>query len=271
MMLSAQNLKHINKIPQLQTDAVVLNLEDGVSPELKPFALRLVMLALSRLRESDKKIIVRVNPLDEGGEEEIEMLNAFRPDAIRVPKVRSASDVSRALKLCHSEIELHLSIETKEAWLNLAELRVSDRVKTFYLGILDLFADMGLSQGLIVTDNPLMHQILSHFLLTSKALGVKAVSFVYQEYRNTEGFQAWLELEKRMGYEAKGCISPQQAEQLQSVFGIGEEERARAEYIIRRFEEERAKGITGFSDERYGFIDEPIYKGALSLLRSELN
>jgi citrate lyase subunit beta/citryl-CoA lyase len=265
LMLSAHNLKHINKIPELSTDAVILNLEDGVSPQQKPFAL--VMLALSSLRDSDKKIIVRINPLDEGGEEEIALLNAFRPDAIRVPKIRTEAEVSRALKLCDNEIELHLSIETKEAWLNLPDLKVNGRITAFYLGILDLFADMGLSQELIRTDNPLMHHILSHFLLTSKALGVKPVSFVYQEYKNEAGFQAWLELEKMMGYGAKGCISPQQAEQLQKSFGISDEERARAAYIIRRFEEERAKGITGFSDERYGFIDEPIYKGALALLR----
>jgi len=270
LMLSAHNLKHINKIPDLKSDAIVLNLEDGVSAKQKPFALRLVMLALSNLRESDKKIIVRVNPLDEGGEEEIELLNGFRPDAIRIPKIKTPVDVSRALRLCDSEIELHLSIETKEAWLNLDKLKVDKRVSAFYLGILDLFADLGLSQDLIRTDNPLMHHILSHFLLTSKAIGVKPVSFVYQEYRNDAGFEAWLELEKRMGYEAKGCISPKQAEQVQQLFGISEEERERALYIIRRFEEERAKGVTGFSDERYGFIDEPIYKGALSLLRSEI-
>lgn len=229
----------------------------------------MVMLALSNLKESDKKIIVRVNPLDEGGEEEIELLNGFRPDAIRVPKIKTPVDVSRALSLCDREIELHLSIETREAWLNLDKLKVDKRVSAFYLGILDLFADLGLSQDLIQTDNPLMHHILSHFLLTCKAIGVKPVSFVYQEYRNETGFQEWLELEKRMGYEAKGCISPQQALQVHSVFGISEEERERALYIIRRFEEERAKGVTGFSDERYGFIDEPIYKGALTLLHSE--
>lgn len=267
LMLSAHNLKHINKIPDLQTDAVILNLEDGVSPQQKPFALRLVMLALSSLRESDKKIIVRVNPLDEGGADEIALLNAFRPDAIRVPKIRTAAEVSSALKLCDKEIELQLSIETKEAWLNLADLKVNERVTVFYLGILDLFADMGLPQALIRTDNPLMHHILSHFLLSCKAIGVKPVSFVYQEYKNEAGFEAWLALEKMMGYEAKGCISPRQAEQLQKSFGPSEEERVRAEYIIRRFEEERAKGITGFSDEKYGFIDEPIYKGALALLR----
>ncbi len=267
MMLSAHNLKHLNKIPDLATDAVVLNLEDGVSAEMKPYALRLVMLTLSALNKSDKKIIVRVNPLDEGGTDEIELLNSFKPDAIRVPKIKTAADVRRALELCDKEIELHLSIETKEAWLNLPELKIDKRVTTFYLGILDLFADMGLSQELIKIDNPLMHHILSHFLLTSKAIGVKPVSFVYQEYKNSEGFQEWLELEKKMGYASKGCISPQQSKQVQETFGLSEEDRIRAEYIIRRFEEERASGVTGFSDAQYGFIDEPIYKGALALVK----
>ncbi|MGB5964912.1 MAG: aldolase/citrate lyase family protein [Sulfurimonadaceae bacterium] len=267
LMLSAHNLKHLNKIPDLNSDAIILNLEDGVSAEMKPYALRLVMLTLSALAESDKKIIVRVNALDEGGEDEIELLNSFRPDAIRVPKIKTPADVRRALELCDSKIELHLSIETKEAWLNLSELKINDRVTTFYLGILDLFADMSLSQELIQVDNPLMHHILSQFLLTTKAVGVKPVSFVYQDYKNEAGFQSWLDLEKKMGFDAKGCISPKQAEQAEATFGLDEHERIKAEYIIRRFEEERANGITGFSDDTYGFIDEPIYKGALALLQ----
>jgi len=267
LMLSAHNIKHLNKIPELQTDAIILNLEDGVSAEMKPYALRLVMLTLSSLPESDKKIIVRVNALDEGGAEEIELLNSFRPDAIRVPKIKTADDVSRALALCDSEIEIHLSIETKEAWLNLTSLKVNERVKTFYLGVLDLFADMGLSQELIQADNPLMHHILSHFILTSKALGVKPVSFVFQEYKDETGFQDWLALEEKMGFDAKGCISPKQVEQVQTTFGVKKEALIRAEHIVERFEAKREQGVTGFSDDKYGFIDEPIYKGALALLK----
>lgn len=267
LMLSAHKLKHLNKIPDLAADAIILNLEDGVSAEMKPYALRLVMLALSALAESDKKIIVRVNPLDEGGDAEIELLNSFRPDAIRVPKIKTPADVRKALELCDSAIELHLSIETKEAWLNLSELKINNRVTAYYLGILDLFADMGLSQELIEPENPLMHHILSHFLLTTKAVGVKAVSFVYQDYKNSEGFQAWLDLEKKMGFDAKGCISPKQAEQAQATFAPDEAALQKARYIVDRFEEEQKQGITGFSDDKYGFIDEPIYKGALALLK----
>ena len=267
LMLSAHNLKHLNKIPELNTDAVILNLEDGVSAEMKPYALRLVMLTLSALENSDKKIIVRVNALDEGGAQEIEMLNSFRPDAIRVPKIRSVKDVQRALDLCDSDIEIHLSIETKEAWLNLSSLKVSERVTTFYLGVLDLFADMELSQELIEINNPLIHHILSQFLLTTKAVGVKPVSFVFQDYKDETSFQMWLDLEKKIGFNAKGCLSPKQVEQVQTTFGISQDALTRAHYIIERFEANQKQGITGFSDDKYGFIDEPIYKGALALLK----
>ena len=269
LMLSAHKVKHLNKIPVLQSDAVILNLEDGVSVEMKPFALRMVMISLSTLIESEKKIIVRVNALDEGGVEEIQALNPFRPDAIRVPKIKTAQDVQKALDLCDGEIEVHLSIETKEAWLHLASLKVNDRVKAFYLGILDLFADMSLSQELISVDNPLIQQILAQFILTTKALGVKPISFVFQEYQDHEGFQKWLDLEKQMGFEAKGCLSPKQALQAIASFGASRDSIERAQYIVKVFEAQRAEGITGFSDEQYGFIDEPIYKGAKSLLEKE--
>ncbi len=246
----------------------MLNLEDGVSPELKPYALVLCALALASNPISDKKMVVRVNPLDEGGAEEIVYLNAFMPDAIRIPKIRSVEDVKRALELIDEGIEIHLSIETKEAWLHLGELAISPRIKAYYLGVLDLFADLGLSQSLFSPDNPTAHYLLSHFLITSRACGVKPVSFVYQEYKNSDGLRHWIELEQKMGFNAKGCISPAQVELIHEIFAYSDAEIERAHEIIRLFQEHASRGITGFVNERYGFIDEPIYKGALAVINS---
>jgi len=268
MMLSTHNVKHLLKIPDLKAECLMLNLEDGVSPEQKPYALALCAMALAHHRESDKKMIVRVNPLDEGGEEEILYLNRFAPDGIRIPKVRSVADVARALSLIDEGIEVHLSIETKEAWLSLGNLAVNSRIKAYYLGVLDLFADLGLSHALLCPENPTLQYLLSHFMITSRASGVKPVSFVYQDYKNTEGLRNWLELEKEMGFDAKGCISPAQVELIHEVFGYRQSEIEKAREIIKLFEEHRTMGSTGFTHERYGFIDEPIYKGALSLLRN---
>ena len=50
------------------------------------------------------------------------------------------------------------------------------------------------------------------------------------------------------------------------IFVDEEEQIKRAKTIVKLFEMYRDEGITGFVDEEYGFIDEPIYKGALALL-----
>jgi len=267
LMLSCNKIKHLLKIEKLEADCIMLNLEDGVSQEEKPFALALCGIFLAQHQKSDKKLVVRVNALSEGGYDEIVYLNQFMPDGIRVPKIRSAKEVKNVLALLNDSIELHLSIETASAWHNLASLKVDRNVTTFYLGILDLFADMRLPQSLIQRDNPTMLYMLSHFLVTSKAMGVNPVSFVYQEYKNLEEFTHWISLEKSMGYISKGCISPDQVKLANEMFVNEEEEIKRAMVIVKLFEMHQEMGITGFVDDEYGFIDEPIYKGALALLK----
>ena len=268
LMLSAHNINHLLKIDTVDSDCIMLNLEDGVSEEAKPIALRLAAYFLSLIPQSPKKIIVRVNALDEGGLEEISFLNAYRPDGIRVPKIRTFEDVRKVIDTLDESIELHLSIETKEAFSNLKELQYEGKVKAVYLGILDLLADLGLEQSIITPENPTIHYLLSEFLISAKTMGAYPVSFVYQDYKNIAEFQRWIALEKMMGFTSKGCVSPAQAKEAMRCYTIDDEELKRAAYIIELFEKMKKQGITGFSDEKYGFIDEPIYKGALNVLKN---
>ncbi len=266
LMLSCHNEKHLAKIPDLEAESIMLNLEDGVSIEQKPLALKLCAKYLKKFKKIKKMFIVRVNALDEGGLQEIKYLNEFKPDAIRIPKVKSKKDVQKALDILDDGIELHLSIETALSWKNLTTLKINPRVTTFYLGILDMFADMKLPHSMIDRDNPTMLYMLSHFLIASKSIGIKPVSFVYQDYKNLEEFERWLYLEKNIGYSSKGCISPSQVKLTNKIFSSDEIELKKAKKIVRLFESQRKLGITGFTDEEFGFIDEPIYKGALALL-----
>jgi len=266
LMLSCNNIKHLQKIETLESDCIILNLEDGVSKEEKPFALVLCAIFLTKHRKISKKLVVRVNAFEEGGYDEIVYLNQFFPDAIRVPKIRNEQEVKSVLELLDERIELHLSIETASSWDKLSSLALDKRVTSFYLGILDLFADMKLSQTLISRDNPTTLYMLSHFLITCKSINVKPVSFVYQEFENLEEFSKWIELEKLMGYDSKGCISPQQVKLVNASFKDDANEIKRARDIVTLFELNQKQGITGFVDDKYGFIDEPIYKGALVIL-----
>ncbi len=267
MMLNPLNFKHLNRIDENDADMITLNLEDAIAPSRKKEALHNIALFLSHLESSKSCIIVRVNPLDAGGEEEIAFLNDFGFDAIRVAKVKDQYDIAHALTLLSPDKELHISLETKEAFASLSALRIDERLTVANLGILDLLASLGLPQSVVQPGNPTIDYILSKFLIDAKTAGIHPISFMFQEYNNTETFRRWCEREKAMGFESKACMGPKQVTIANEVFGISADAIARAEHIKARFETEATRGNNGFMDERYGiFIDEPIYRDALLTL-----
>lgn len=266
MMLNPLKLKHLNRIDNLDTDIVVVNLEDGVAPQMKQRALLLAAVFISHLKSARSRIIVRVNPIDEGGAEEIKLLNQVKPDVIRVAKIRTPDDVSKVLKVLDPDIGLHISIETKESLENLTKLNVNGKVECCSLGIMDMLNSLGLPQSLLTFDNPTIHYLLSRFLIDAKIAGIYPIGFTYQEYEDLKSFEKWCNLEKQMGYSAKSCLGPKQVEIANTIFTSDDEAKKRALEIKTLFEKRREEGETGFMHDKYGFIDEPIYKDALLIL-----
>ena len=268
MMLNPLNLKHLNRIDEHEADMITLNLEDAIAPSRKKEALHNIALFLSHMEHSNSFIIVRTNPLNEGGAEEIAFLNDFGFDAVRVAKIKNQTEIAQALALLSADKELHISLETKEAFENLSTLRIDERLTTANLGILDLLTSLGLPQSLVTLENPTIDYILSRFLVDAKTAGIHPISFMFQEYNDTETFKAWCEREKMMGFETKACMGPKQVEIANKVFGINKYELERALHIKKSFEAHSAQGINGFMDEKYGFIDEPIYRDSLLILNN---
>ena len=270
MMLNPLQLKHLNRIDESSADMITLNLEDAIAPSRKKEALHNIALFLSHLQKSNSFIVVRVNALDEGGEEEIRFLNDFGFDAVRVAKVKSQYDIARALTLLAPDKELHISLETKEAFENLTALRIDPRLTAANLGILDLLTSLGLPQSIVTQNNPTIDYILAKFLVDAKSVGLLPTGFMYQAYHDTEGFEAWCKREKQMGFTSKACMGPKQVAIANAIFGASSEEIEKAKHIKARFEAESAKGNNGFMDEKYQlFIDEPIYRDALLVLGEE--
>ena len=263
MMLNPLKLKHLNNIDKLDSDIIIINLEDGVARQMKKRALLFSAVFISHLKTSQSKIIVRVNPINEGGDEEIKLLNHIKPDVIRVAKIRERNDVKKALNILDKDIKLHLSIETKEALSNLTTLNVNNKVECCSLGIMDMLNSMGLPQSLLQFDNPTILYIMSKFLIDARIAGIYPIGFTYQDYEDLDGFRRWCELEKSMGYTAKSCLGPRQVEIANEVFTSDDEAIKRAKEIKELFEKMEKEGESGFMHESYGFIDEPIYKDAL--------
>ena len=266
MMLNPLNKNHLEKIPTSKAHAITLNLEDGVAPSRKKEALRNIADFLSKNLKDLPFLIVRVNPLNEGGKEEIEFLNSFNFDAVRVAKVKTKEDIKEALRILKDDKELHISLETKEAFGSLKDLKIDERFTTANLGILDLLTSLNLPQSLLTLDNPTIDYILSKFLVDCKVAGLYPVSFMFQDYRDIDTFTKWCEKEKMMGFSSKACMGPAQVEVANRIFGVDEDEIKKAKEIVKLFEENSKKGISGFMSEKYGFIDEPIYRDALLVL-----
>jgi len=239
LMVAGDKLKHLQKIPSLECDIAIVNLEDGVFDKDK--ARNLICDILPTLKNNKTKIVVRVNDLNTFGKEDIKAINTIKPYAIRIPKIKTADDVKVACELIDDDIEIHLSIETKEAFNNLPKLKVNNRVTTVYLGILDLLESLELPQSLVNLNNPTIDYILSKFLIDSKIAGFTPISFVYQDYKNIDEFQAWCKKEKLLGLNAKGCISPTQVDIVNKVFNTSNEEIEKANYIIKQFEQHKKK------------------------------
>ncbi len=267
LMVAGDKLNHLQKIKDLKCDIAIINLEDAVLD--KKYALKLISSYFSKnsIRIKNKQVIIRINPLNTTGKDEIKVLNKLKPNAIRISKVKTKKDIKKVLKLVHPDIDIHLSIETKEALYNLHEFKLNSRVTTVYLGILDMLESFGLPQTILKQNNPTINYILSKFLLDSKKANLFPVSFTYQEYTNTKQFSKWCKKEKRMGFSCKSCISPTQVDIVNTIFGIEKSTLKQAKYIKNIFEKYKAKGCTGFTDKKYGFIDEPIYKNSLLVLK----
>ena len=270
MMLNPLKVKHLQKIPKLKASAITLNLEDAIAPSRKKEALENIanLLEDNLRKKTSAFIIVRTNPLDEGGKDEIEFLNSFDFDAVRVSKPTSKDEIVRTLKLLKDDKELHISLETKEAFYGVREWRVDERFTTANLGILDLLNSLGLPQSLLQLNNPTIEYILSKFLIDCSSVGLRTVSFMYQDYKNLAEFRAWCEKEKLMGFSSKACMGPAQVEVANEIFGVCHDEIKRAEKIVELFEKHSQNGENGFMSE-FGFIDEPIYKDALLVLKSK--
>ncbi len=266
MMVNPLKKEHLQKLSKSKASLFTLNLEDAIAKERKGEALQNIIAFLQEYPELSSKIIVRINPLNEGGKEEIKALNPYNFLAVRVAKVKSLEEIKEALALLKDDKKLHISLETKEAFYNIRSWRIDERFCMANLGILDLLNSLNLPQSLVQLHNPTIEYILSKFLLDCKSVGLIPVSFMYQDYNNEEEFRAWCKKEKLMGFESKACMGPKQVAIANEIFGVNEEELQRAKEIVKAFEEHAKKGITGFMHEKYGFIDEPIYKDALLVL-----
>lgn len=240
------NTRALEKARTLDADALILDLEDAVAPTAKPEARQFVCDAVKSRGYGTREVVIRVNAPDTPWwEDDLSAAVAASPDAVLVPKVSSASDVTEieqaitrlSASTGRQPPQLWIMIETPRAILNIAEIaetatREGSLLTCLVLGTNDLAKETGAS---LDAERIGMLAWLSMTVAAARTNGLAVVDGVYNNFRDIEGFRAECQQGVHLGMDGKTLIHPAQLELANALFAPSAEEVERARKIIAAF------------------------------------
>jgi citrate lyase subunit beta / citryl-CoA lyase len=261
-------------------DALILDLEDSVTPERKEAARAgaASFLAQSASLPARPRLIVRVNALVTGlTDADLDAVVPARPDAVMLPKAEGATSVVHLdAKLTPREALggldegtiriVPLATETARSLFVTGSYRdASPRLAAITWGAEDLATDLGAEANRDGQGQFLDAYRLARTLCIAGAAnaGVPAIDTVYVDFRNPAGLRRECEEARRDGFTGKMAIHPGQVATINEVFTPGLEAVAHAQAVIAAFAAAPEAGVVGIGGLMY---DRPHLTKAKRLL-----
>jgi citrate lyase subunit beta / citryl-CoA lyase len=252
----------IQKGPLFGADAVILDLEDSVPPEEKDAARILVSMAIENIDFGETEVMVRINPLDVYGEDDLRMILPAGPDSIVLPKCERTEDVKRVEAIIKEmkppkPVAILPLIETAKGLLHAyAVAKASPLVEAITFGGEDFTRDIGATR---TREGREIFLARSMLVIAAKAAGVQALDTVFSDVKDEEGLRKDTEDIKLMGFDGKAAIHPGQIAPMHEVFSPSEKEVQYAVNVLRAAELAREKG-SGIAVLKGKMIDVPVIK-----------
>ncbi|QTK80238.1 CoA ester lyase [Agrobacterium tumefaciens] len=243
LSVPAINERALEKIPTLDCDAFILDLEDSVAPEMKGKARDNLEKLFSQRSFGLGEAVIRINPLSTpDGRADLQLVLSCKPDAVLLPKVEqpaaihdladllSEADAPEALKIW-AMIETPLGVLNATSIADAAHTPDS-RLEAFVIGLNDLRKETRVSAGAGRTYLvPWMMQVV----LAARAYGLDVIDSVSNDFRDMEAFEAECEQGRAMGFDGKMLIHPAQIDAANRHFGPDETAIRDARQIIAAF------------------------------------
>jgi citrate lyase subunit beta/citryl-CoA lyase len=231
-------------------DAVVLDLEDGVSPSDKVAARD----ALQQTALDPTTTIVRINP--SGTEEQARDLQALVGtgyDVVMLAKTETAAQV-RAL----SPLRVIALIETPRGAIATNEIAAAGAVAVMW-GAEDLLAGLGgrSSRGGDGRFRDVARHARSAVLLAARALEIAAIDSVFLDISDPIGLADQAEDAFASGFSAFACIHPSQVDVVRTAFRPTPAELAWARRVL-----DAARGAAGVFAFDGRMVDAPVLRHA---------
>ncbi len=253
LYMPGSNARALEKAKSIAADALILDLEDAVAPEAKEAARAQVCATVKAGGYGHRELVIRINGLaTPWGGADLEAAAAVAPDAILLPKPGTGADIAAATAAlaragAPAKTRLWAMIETPLAILNLAEIAAAAkapdaRLSCFVMGLNDLVKET--RADLSVNRRPALYW-LSAAVTAARAFGLDVLDGVYNNFRDAEGFRRECVHGRRLGFDGKTLIHPDQVAVANEVFAPPEAEVAFARKIIAAFAqpESRGKGV----------------------------
>jgi citrate lyase beta subunit len=227
LFLPASNPRAIAKARDAGADLVVLDLEDAVKREDKHEARKAAVEAL----RSDwaMPVAIRVNAVgSEWHSLDLDAVASSRADLAVVPRAISAHLVHGVAEAVDKPVLA--MIETAAGVLTAAE--IADVAAGLVAGTNDLRSDLRLP--LDATREPISAS-LQMIVLAARASGIAVFDGVFNRLDDAEGFIAEAQAGRRLGFDGKSLIHPNQIEPCHRAFAPGEHELERARKLVDAF------------------------------------
>lgn len=260
----------------LGADALILDLEDAISPEQKDAARILVSGALKNKCFQGCRVIVRINAISSGlWQEDLEAVVPLGPDCIMPTKVNHTGDVGLISEYIESiekrygmaagTVGLIPLIETALGVENAYAVANSPRAQAIFIGCEDLTADLGCERTKEGTEVGFSR---SRVVLAARAAGIDAYDTPFTDIGDMEGLEKDARLARNLGFAGKACISPRHVALVNRIFSPTQEETDYARAVLQALQEagEQGKGVISVNGK---MVDKPILDRARRILEME--
>ncbi|MRN77947.1 CoA ester lyase [Brucella sp. 10RB9210] len=259
LFVPAANTRALEKSLTLSADCVIYDLEDSVAPEAKAAARAALAAHLSVHPKVAFERIVRVNAAETPwGRDDVAAVAKMAVNAVLLPKVERPQDVIEAANHLDRQdadpaMGVWAMIETPRGILNVDEIAVlghrsAVRLACFVVGPNDIARETGLRPQ---PGRPYLVPWLMQIVLAARAGGIAVLDGVYNDFRDSAGFEAECAQGAAMGFDGKTLIHPAQIEAANRAFSPTEEEVAHARAVREIFArpENAGKGVVSLDGQ----------------------
>lgn len=266
--------RKIEKTLTLESDGVIFDFEDAVSPDQKPAARATVAQFLrGHERSGRKELLVRVNQITTDlGIQDLLAVVPSRPDTLIIPKACPRDIITADVIISGLEASLCLEpnsvgmiplIETAEGLELVAEIiKAAPRITGVQLGAEDLTKELGITRTKAGAEIAYARNRLT---IAGRAWGIDVIDTPFADYKDEPGLIADIAYCKSIGMTAKTAIHPGQIAHINAAFTPTEAEVAEAQAIVEAYAEAVAKGV-GACSFNGKMIDVPIAERAQKIL-----